>query len=145
MDEWAADFDSWDVCDGCCGNLFDKTGFAHSKAIEWTKRNEEFVRRAGYVLMAELAVHDKEASDESFLQFFDAIERGSGDGRNFVKKAVSWALRQIGKRNRRLNREAIRLAKRISKIEKESARWVSSDVTRELESAAVQRKLSNSS
>ncbi len=145
MERWVADFDSWDVCDGCCGSLFDKTPFAYSKATEWSRRKEEFVKRAGYVLMAELAVHDKKATDEAFLRFFDAIEGGSTDERNFVKKAVNWALRQIGKRNLQLNREALRLATRISKLESGNAKWVASDAIRELKSDSVRKRLRSSS
>jgi 3-methyladenine DNA glycosylase AlkD len=145
MEKWVRDFDSWDVCDGCCGTLFDKTPYAYKKAVEWSRRNEEYVKRAGYVLMAELAVHDKEAPDAQFRRFFDAIERGSVDSRNFVKKAVNWALRQIGKRNLRLNRVAIELAQEISKKDSSSARWVGSDALRELRSDAVQRKVRRSS
>jgi 3-methyladenine DNA glycosylase AlkD len=145
MERWVTEFDSWDVCDGCCGSLFNKTPFAHAKALEWSRRKEEFVKRAGYVLMAELAVHDKESPDGAFLKFFDAIEKGSTDGRNFVKKAVNWALRQIGKRNRKLNAEALKFAARISKLESGSARWVASDAARELRSEAVQKRLSSSS
>ncbi len=145
MESWVSEFDSWDVCDGCCGALFDKTPFAYSKALEWSKRNEEFVKRAGYVMMAELAVHDKRAPDSSFVKFFAAIERGSSDQRNFVKKAVNWALRQIGKRNPELNAEALRLAKRISKIDSSSSRWVASDAIRELDSDAVRKRLRSSS
>lgn len=145
MERWIGDFDSWDVCDGCCGTLFDKTPFAYSKAIEWSARSEEFVKRAGYVLMAELAVHDKDSSDTKFLRFFPAIVRGSKDPRNFVKKAVNWALRQIGKRNMRLNTEAMNLANKISKIDSESARWVASDALRELRSDPVRKRLRSSS
>jgi 3-methyladenine DNA glycosylase AlkD len=145
MDEWVRDFDSWDVCDGCCGSLFDKTPFAYDKAMEWSKRKEEFVKRSGYVLMAELAVHDKREGDTRFLGFFDAIERGSTDRRSFVKKAVNWAIRQIGKRNLRLNREAQKLAVRISRLDSSSARWVASDALRELRSNAVQARLRRSS
>jgi len=145
MEKWVADFDSWDVCDGCCGNLFDKTPFAFGKASQWSRRKEEFVRRAGYALMAELAVHDKDAPDDAFIRFFGEIERGSTDSRNFVKKAVNWALRQIGKRNLKLNRAALKLAGKISKKESTSAKWVSSDAIRELRSAAVQRNLRRSS
>jgi len=145
MESWVRDFDSWDVVDGCCGNLFDKTPLAHSKALEWSEREEVFVKRAGYVLMAELAVHDKKAKDSEFLKFFDAIERGSTDGRNFVKKAVNWALRQIGKRNLRLNREALGLAKKIAEKDTGSARWVASDAMRELRSVGVRRRLRRSS
>ncbi len=145
MDNWAEEFDSWDVCDQCCGSLFDKTQFAYGKALEWSERKEEFVKRAGYVLMAELAVHDKEAEDMKFLEFFEAIKRGSTDSRNFVKKAVNWALRQIGKRNLRLNGEAQKLAVRISGIDSSSAKWVASDALRELRSSEVQARLRRSS
>jgi 3-methyladenine DNA glycosylase AlkD len=145
MEKWVGDFDSWDLCDCCCGTLFDKTEHAYSKALEWSRRKEEFVRRAGYVLMAELAVHDKKAPDSEFLRFFPAIESGSTDSRNFVKKGVNWALRQIGKRDARLNREAIRLGLRISKLDSASARWVASDALRELRSGQVQRRLRRSS
>jgi len=145
MESWVADFDSWDVCDGCCGNLFDRTPYAFKKAVEWSRRKEEFGKRAGYALMAELAVHDKKAADDAFLRFFEAIERGSTDQRNFVKKAVNWALRQIGKRNLRLNRAALELAEKISRKESSSAHWVGSDAIRELKSEALQKKLRRSS
>ena len=141
MEKWAADFDSWDVCDGCCGNLFDRTPYAYAKALEWSNREEEFVKRAGYVLMAELAVHDKKAPDTSFLKFFGAIELGSTDQRNFVKKAVNWALRQIGKRNLKLNSAALELAEEISRKDSPIAKWVASDATRELTSKEVQKRL----
>ena len=107
MDAWAADFDSWDVCDQCCANLFDKTEPAYRKAVEWAARDEEFVKRAGFALMAALAWHDKRAPDEAFLAFLPVIQRESVDGRNFVRKAVNWALRTIGKRNAALNIRAI--------------------------------------
>jgi 3-methyladenine DNA glycosylase AlkD len=144
MEEWVSEFDSWDVCDGCCGTLFDKTPWAHAKAREWSRRKEEFVKRAGYVLMAELAVHDNGAPDKAFLRLFPDIERGSTDSRNFVKKAVNWALRQIGKRNTKLNWEARKLAKSISAIDNPSARWIASDALRELRSEAVRKKLRRS-
>jgi len=145
MESWVADLDSWDVCDGCCGNLFDKTPFAYRKAIEWSRSEEEFVKRAGFVLMAELVVHDKAAPDDAFLRFFGAIERGSTDPRNFVRKAVNWALRQIGKRNLNLNREALQLARKISTIENPNSKWVASDAIRELKSEAVRKRLRRSS
>jgi 3-methyladenine DNA glycosylase AlkD len=145
MNNWVEEFDSWDVCDQCCGSLFDKTPFAYDKALEWSKREEEFVKRAGYVLMAELAVHDKEAEDMKFLEFFEAMERGSTDSRNFVKKAVNWAVRQIGKRNLRLNMEAQKLAVRISRLDSSNAKWVASDALRELRSSSVQARLRRSS
>ena len=103
MEQWAADFNSWAVCDAACCCLFDKTPHAWGKAVEWTEREEEYVKRAGFVLMAALAVHDKKAPDEQFEAFLPLIARHATDERNFVKKAVNWALRQIGKRNRRLN------------------------------------------
>jgi 3-methyladenine DNA glycosylase AlkD len=138
---WVGDFDSWDVCDQCCSNLFDKTAFAYGKAVEWSGRSEEYVKRAGFVLMATLAVHDKKAADDVFLRFLPLIERGSVDDRNFVRKAVNWALRQIGKRNVRLNGAAIRTAEAISRLDSRAARWVASDALKELRSPAVQRRL----
>jgi 3-methyladenine DNA glycosylase AlkD len=141
MESWAMDFDSWAVCDGCCCNLFDKTKFAWRKAMAWSRREEEYVKRAGYTLMAALAVHDKAASDEKFLRFLPAIKRGARDERNFVKKAVNWALRQIGKRNRALNRAAIRTAREIRAMDSRSARWIAADALRELEGEAVKGKL----
>jgi 3-methyladenine DNA glycosylase AlkD len=142
MDLWIKGFDSWDVCDQVCANLFDKTSFAFKKAIEWTRRKEEFEKRAGFALMACLAWHDKEAGDNKFIKFFPAIKRESIDERNYVKKAVNWALRQIGKRNRNLNKEAITIALIIQKIESKSARWIANDALRELKSEAVQKRLS---
>jgi 3-methyladenine DNA glycosylase AlkD len=141
MDKWAKDFDSWDVCDLCCGNLFDKTKVAFKKAIEWSSREEEFVKRAGFVLMATLAVHDKKAVDEDFLKFFPLMIRGARDDRNFVKKAVNWALRQIGKRNLYLNKKAIKAAKEIKAVESKAARWIATDAIKELESEYVQNRL----
>jgi len=143
LEKWVRDFDSWDVCDQCCSNLFDKTEFAHKKALEWSKRKEEFVKRAGFVLMATLAVHDKNAADEEFLKFLPIIKREAVDERNFVKKAVNWALRQIGKRNSSLNKAAVKAAEEIQKIDSKSAKWIASDAVRELRSATVQKKVSN--
>jgi 3-methyladenine DNA glycosylase AlkD len=141
MERWVRDFDSWAVCDGCCSNLFDKTPFASGKAFEWSKRREEYVKRAGFVLMAALAVHDKEAADRVFVRFLRVIVRASTDDRNFVRKAVNWALRQIGKRNQALNRLAIQTAGEIRRLQSRSARWIAADALRELKSAAVQRRL----
>ncbi len=141
MDRWAKDFDSWDVCDQCCSNLFDKTKAAYQKASEWSSRREEFVKRAGFALMAALAFHDKKATDARFLVFLTAIKREATDDRNFVRKAVNWALRQIGKRNLRLNRAAIGTAKEIQEIGSKSARWIASDALRELSSASARRRL----
>jgi 3-methyladenine DNA glycosylase AlkD len=141
MNKWAKDFDNWAVCDGACGILFDKTPYSYEMAFAWTKRKEEFVKRAGFVLMAALAVHDKKASDAVFLKFLPVITRGSMDSRNFVKKAVNWALRQIGKRNLKLNAAAIKTAKRIRRLDSSVARWVAADALRELESIAVRKRL----
>ncbi len=141
MENWVKDFDSWDVCDQCCSNLFDKTEFACQKAVEWSKREEEFVKRAGFVLMAVLAVHDKKARDEEFLKFLPIIKRESTDDRNFVKKAVNWALRQIGKRNLDLNKKAIETAKEIQKMESKSSKWIASDAIRELTGEEIQKRL----
>ncbi len=142
FEKWAADFDSWDVCDQCCGNLLDKTSFAWKKAVELTSREEEFVKRTGFVLMATLSVHDKEASDKKFERFFPLIKKHATDERNFVKKAVNWALRQIGKRNIALNKRAISTAKEIVEIDSRAVRWIAADALRELHGEAVQKRLS---
>lgn len=141
METWAADFDSWGVCDQVCSNLLDKTEFAYQKAIAWSGRKEEFVKRAGFVLMAALSVHDKRAGDEEFLKFLPVIKREAVDDRNFVKKGVNWALRQIGKRNLNLNRAAIETAKEIQGIDSKAARWIASDALRELIDEKMQRRL----
>jgi 3-methyladenine DNA glycosylase AlkD len=141
MDRWVRDFDSWAVCDTCCGNLFDKTPYAYEQAFAWCKRKEEFVRRAGFVMMAELAVHDKAASDAKFMAMLPKIRAGATDGRNFVKKAVNWALRQIGKRNATLHRVAMQTAVKIARIDMPSARWIAADALRELRSESVRRRL----
>ncbi|MFQ5908747.1 MAG: DNA alkylation repair protein [Thermoplasmata archaeon] len=141
MEAWVGDFDSWDVCDQVCGNLFDKTPYAYRKAVSWSGRNKEFVKRAGFALMAWIAAHDKKAEDAAFLPFLPLIVRASVDDRNFVKKAVNWALRQIGKRNRNLNRRAIVAAERVRGLDARAARWIAGDALRELRSAAVQARL----
>ncbi len=141
MERWVRAFDSWDVCDQACMNLLDKTPDAHKKAVEWSRRKEEFVKRAGFALMAALAVHDKKACDRDFTRFLPLIKRGSTDDRNFVRKAVNWALRQIGKRNLHLNAEAIKTAKTVYALDSASARWIASDAIRELSSPAVQKRL----
>ena len=143
MENWVKDFDSWDVCDQDCGNLFDKTEFAYSKAFEWSEREEEFVKRAGFVLMATLSVHDKKASDKQFEQFLPVIRRETEDERNFVKKAVNWALRQIGKRNISLNKKAIEIAKEIQKVDSKSAKWIANDAIRELTNENILRRIKN--
>jgi 3-methyladenine DNA glycosylase AlkD len=141
MEKWVIGFDSWDVCDQVCGDLFDRTEFAHAKAAEWSKRKEEFVKRAGFALMAALAVHDKKASDAQFEKFFVHIKREANDERNFVRKAVNWALRNIGKRNERLRVNALGVAREIAKMESKSARWIAADAIRELESEAVKARV----
>jgi len=140
LERWVAVFDSWDVCDQCCGNLFDRTPFAYRKALEWSTRDGEYVKRAGFALMAYLAVHDKRADNTAFEQFLPAIAAQSTDPRNFVKKAVSWALRQIGKRNRALNQRALAAAKAIAQLDSTAARWIAADALRELASPKVQQK-----
>jgi 3-methyladenine DNA glycosylase AlkD len=132
MEKWERGFDSWDVWDQVCGNLFDKTPFAYRKAVEWTGREEEYVKRAGFVLMAALAVHDKKAADEEFIKFLALIESGADDDRNFVRKAVNWSLRQVGKRNAALNRRAIASTEKIRASGTKSARWIAADALREL-------------
>ncbi len=143
MERWASDFDSWDICDQVCSNLFDRTPFAFRKAQEWSNRSEEFTKRAGFVLMACLAVHAKKASDEEFETFFPLILQEAVDERNFVKKAVNWALRGVGKRNINLNQKAIQTALGMQKMDSKSARWIAADALRELRSEAVQTKLAN--
>jgi len=145
MEGWLKDFDSWDICDQVCSNLFDKHKLAHRKAKEWTKRKREFEKRAGYVMMACLAVHDLKTRDQDFLKFFTLIKEGAVDERNFVKKAVNWALRQIGKRNLYLNKQVIKLAGEIKKMDSNSAHWVANDALRELTSLAVQQRLKKKS
>jgi 3-methyladenine DNA glycosylase AlkD len=141
MDAWVGDLDSWDVCDAVCGNLFDRTPFALDKAVEWSAREPEFERRAGFALMAWAAVHRKDLPDAAFSSLLPLIRDRSTDDRNFVKKAVSWALRQIGKRSAGLNTKAIRTAEQIERIDARSSRWIARDVLRELRSDAVQARL----
>jgi 3-methyladenine DNA glycosylase AlkD len=132
MERWVRDFDSWDVCDQVCANLFDRTKYARRKAVAWARKNPEYERRAGFALMAALAWHDKAAQDDVFLEFLAVIEHYAFDQRNFVKKAVNWALRNIGKRNRRLNKAAVACARRIAKQSSPAARWIAKDALREL-------------
>ena len=141
MEDWVKGFNSWDVCDGVCLNLFEKNQLAWRKIIDWSAREEEFVERAAFSLIACLAWHDKKASDEKFIGLFPVIVRGATDERNFVKKAVNWALRNIGKRNLNLNEAAINTAKEIGRLDSRAARWVASDTLRELQSEAVQARL----
>ncbi len=141
MESWAMDFDTWDVCDQCCGKLFDKTPFVYKKIDEWTQRDEEFVKRAGFVLMTQLAVHDKKADDKLFIDFFPIIKRESHDDRHMVKKAVNWAIRQIGKRNIRLNKKAVKLAEEVYSMDFKAARWIATDALRELNDEKILKRL----
>jgi 3-methyladenine DNA glycosylase AlkD len=143
MESWVRDFDNWAITDGTCGHLFCRSPLAYQKAFEWSERNEEFVKRAGIVLMAWLAVHDKKASDEKIAAFLPVLEEASDDERNFVKKAVNWSLRQLGKRSPRLNRLAIETAETIRLRGTKAARWIASDALRELRSDAVATRLAN--
>ena len=141
LEGWVSDFADWEVCDQCCMNLIEKTPYAWEKAVAWSAREEEYVKRAGFVMMARLAVGDKKAKDEQFLPFLPIIAREAADRRNFVKKAVNWALRQIGKRNRVLNAQAIAAARGIQQTASPVAKWVAADALRELTSEAVQKRL----
>jgi len=141
MDDWVKDFNSWDVCDQVCMNLFDKTPLAWGKIHEWSKREEEFVKRAAFALIACLAWHNRTASDEAFANLVPVIESGATDERNFVKKAVSWALRHIGKRNPNLHKIAMQAAQEMQKSESKIARWIAKDAIRDLTSEATKKKL----
>lgn len=141
MEDWVKDINSWDVCDQVCMNLFDKSPLAWKKILDWSGRKEEFVKRAAFSLIASLAVHDKEANDQKFTGLLPLIKREALDERNFVKKAVNWALRSIGKRNPNLNKAAIKAAVSIHQIDSKSARWIASDALRELQSDSVQKRL----
>ena len=144
MEAWVADLDSWDVCDGVCGNLFDRTPFALDKAVEWSTREPEFEKRAAFALMASAAVHRKDLPDAAFASLLPVIRAQAIDERNYVKKAVSWALRQIGKRSPGLNSRAVRTAEQIERIDSRAARWVARDALRELLSDAVKARLRKS-
>jgi 3-methyladenine DNA glycosylase AlkD len=141
MERWAQDFDSWDLCDCVCSNLFDKTPYAVAKITAWTTRDDEFVKRAGFVLIASLAVHDKGPSDAAFEAFLPLIEEQAWDNRAYVRKSVDWALRQIGKRNVHLNDAARASALRIQVQNTSSARWIGADALRELQSPSVHERL----
>ena len=143
MDNWALEFDTWAVCDQCCMKLFHKTPFAYKKVFEWSIREEEFVKRAAFTLIAVLAVYDKKAPDKDFEQFFPIIIRESTDNRIYVKKAVNWSLRQIGKRNINLNNKAIAIAEDIIKVDSNSAKWIAKDALQELKSDIIQKRLKN--
>ncbi len=131
MNAWVKQINSWDVCDGLMGNLYCHTPFAYEKANEWSSRKEEYVKRSAFSLIAYLAVHDKKAPDVMLEQFFPLIICEAVDDRNFVKKAVNWALRQIGKRNTILMKKAIIIAEEIQMIDSPTARWIANDALRE--------------
>ncbi len=141
MERWVLDFYDWETCDQTIMNLFQKTPFASTKAIEWAQRDEELVKRAGYVLMARIAVADKKATNDDFEPFYEWIVRGATDERNLVKKGVNWALRQIGKRNTVLNEKCLQLCRTIAALDSSAAKWIAADAARELGSEAVQKRL----
>lgn len=141
MESWVRDFNSWDLCDQCCMNLFEDTPLAYSKAIEWAGAKEEFIKRAGFVMMARLAVSDKKSGDERFLVFFPVIRRESGDERNFVKKAVNWALRQIGKRSLYLHALAVEMAMELAGTSSRAAVWTGRDALKELTDPGILRRI----
>jgi 3-methyladenine DNA glycosylase AlkD len=141
MDKWARDFDNWAICDTICFHLFDKTPYAWKKIGTWTKRRDEFVKRAGFALLAAVALHNKKEKDASFIDSLDVIEREASDPRNFVKKGVSWALRTIGHRNADLHRRSSSLAGRLSESADAARRWVGKDALRDLNRPAVLKKV----
>jgi 3-methyladenine DNA glycosylase AlkD len=145
MDSWIADFDSWDVCDQVCGNLYSKSPLAVEKAMSWSKSEHEFVKRAGFALMAYLAVHGKKVPDTVFIQFLEIIESSADDDKNFVRKAINWALRQIGKRSTALYQPALEESRRLALSTNKTARWVGTDAVKELEAPSkyVKRRLKN--
>jgi len=134
MNSWVKDFNSWDLCDQCCNNLFRKTNYAVEYSFRWSKSEDEFIKRAGFTLIAVLAVHSKQLKNEDFIKYFPEIIQHSDDERNFVKKSVNWALRQIGKRNIMLNKEAVKVAQKLISRNLKPARWIGKDALRELTS-----------
>jgi len=145
MDDWVMDFDSWDICDQVCMNLFEKTPFAWAKIEQWSRQESEFVKRAAYALIACLAWHDKIASDQQFIDLLPLIAREADDPRNYVKKAVSWALRNIGKRNPHLNQIALQTAQELAEMDSKTARWIARDVQRDLTSEVTRKRLAKRS
>ena len=140
MNSWAASFENWADCDTACFKLFDRSPFAWEKARQWTESPREFVRRGGFALMASLALHDRTAPDEPFLEFLPLIENGAGDPRNFVKKGVSWALRSIGGRSTPLHRASLAVAKRLAASDDAACRWVGKDTLRDLTRPAAKAR-----
>jgi 3-methyladenine DNA glycosylase AlkD len=143
MDRWVADFDNWAVCDSTCFHLFDRTPYAWRKVRLWSRRRSEFIRRAAFATLAGLAIHNRTAANQQFIAFLGVIEQAADDDRNFVKKAVNWSLRQIGKRNLALNRAAIDVARRLAGSPSAAARWVGKDALRELTGPPVQQRLAH--
>ncbi len=141
MDRWCRDFDNWGICDTICFHLFDRTPHAWSKVNRWHDERGEFVRRAAFALLASLALHDKQTGDEPFVEALALVERAATDDRNFVKKGVSWALRLIGRRNRFLNTQAVRVSRRLAASPAAAARWIGKGALRELTSPMVTRRL----
>ena len=141
MNSWVKDFDNWAICDGVCMHCFRDTPFAQELAMKWVNRKQEFIRRAGFTLIATLCVNDKKTDDAVFLQYLPIVKKYAQDERTYVKKAVNWALRQIGKRSLWLNPHAIRVAEEIHRMNSSSAKWIASDALRELRSPAVQKRL----
>ena len=141
MERWAADFDNWGICDTVCFNLFDRTPHAWEKVAAWAVREEEFVKRTAFALLASLVAHDRSAADKQFERSLRLIEKAATDERNFVKKAVNWSLRCIGKRNASLNKAAVAVAMRLAASTNATARWVGKDALRELTSPALKRRL----
>jgi 3-methyladenine DNA glycosylase AlkD len=141
MDRWCRDFDNWGICDTVCFALFDRTPYAFDKVARWSDRKDEFAKRGAFALLASLALHDKEAGDEKFIDCLPLIEQAASDERNFVKKGVSWALRLIGRRNADLNTAAVALSRRLLASPERAAQWVGRDALKELTSPAVVGKL----
>jgi len=141
MDRWARDFDNWAICDTLCFKLFDRTPYAWRKVEQWSKRRDEFVKRAAFALLASLALHDKKALDAPFLESLELIEREATDERNFVKKGVSWALRSIGHRNHALHVASLDLAKRLAKSSDPTTRWTGKDALKDLMRPAVKKRV----
>lgn len=144
MDRWCGDFDSWGICDTVCFHLFDRTPLAWRKVAQWSRRRDEFGKRAAFALLASLALHDKTASDERFRDALPLVERAAADDRNFVKKGVSWALRLIGRRSAPLNAAAVATARKLASSSDASARWIGTRAVKELTSAAVVRRFNRS-
>jgi 3-methyladenine DNA glycosylase AlkD len=141
MDSWARDFDNWAVCDTVCMHLFDRTPHAHRKVAQWASRRDEFVKRAAFALLASLALHDKSSEDEPFVRGLELVDAAAGDERNFVKKAVNWALRAIGSRNVALHALALERARTLSASRDATARWNGQDALRQLNKPATLARL----